>query len=228
VAESLFSAIKRQSAVADEVIVSYSGGKDSAVTLDLCHKHFKRVHVFFMYQVPGLSFQQSCIQWAEKKYSVDVYQVPHFELSYFLRNGIYCKPDPTVKKVTVKDVYAHVRAVFDADWIAAGERAKDSLVRNAMIKKSGSIDMVRSRFYPLAYWSKKDVVTYIDAHNLKTSPESAILGHSFRSFETKDMLLIREHYPKDFERIERMFPHAGAILEREFIHGKDKAPEVQH
>ena len=54
----LFEPVKLGSRFADEVIVSFSGGKDSVVTLDLCARHFKRVHAFFMYQVPGLSFQE--------------------------------------------------------------------------------------------------------------------------------------------------------------------------
>ncbi|MDO4706174.1 MAG: phosphoadenosine phosphosulfate reductase family protein [Comamonadaceae bacterium] len=143
VAETLMSAIKRQALVTDHVIVSYSGGKDSAVTLDLCTRHFKRVDVFFMYQVQGLSFQEQVLQWAERRYGVEIYRIPHFELSDFYRYGVLCKPDFKLPKVSVSDVYAHVRQAFDGHWIAAGERAKDSIVRNAMIKRSGSPTRLR-------------------------------------------------------------------------------------
>ena len=224
-AEALLSAIKRQSLLADSVIVSYSGGKDSAVTLDLCARHFKTVHVFFMYQVPSLSFQEAVLQWAERKYDVEIYRIPHFELSDFYRGGVYCMPDPLLPKVEIGDIYAHVRQAFDCHWIAAGERAKDSIVRNAMIKRSGSIDQRRGRFYPLAYWSKEAVVRYIEANRLMVSPESKILGHSFRSLDAKDIKAVREHYPGDYEKIEQAFPEIGVALAREAMYGKDQVSE---
>lgn len=222
-AESLFDAVKRQSLLTESVIVSYSGGKDSAVTLDLCARHFKTVHVFFMYQVLGLSFQEAVLKWAESRYNVEIYRIPHFELSDFYRAGVYCKPDARVSKVHPKDIYAHVRQAFDCHWISAGERAKDSIIRNAMIKKSGSIDVGRGRFFPLAYWSKEHVLKYIGQHQLKVSPEAQLLGHSFRSLDAKDLLAIRSQYPADFEKIVQAFPQCGAAVAREELYGKVKA-----
>ncbi len=219
--EHLFSAIRRQRLLADKVIAFYSGGKDSAVVLDLCIKHFGRDNVFpvFMYQVPNLSFQEAVLKWAENRYGVEICRIPHFELSDFYRFGTYCKPDPSLPKVGIQDVYAHVRQAFDCHWIAAGERAKDSIVRNAMIKKSGSIDQKRGRFYPLAYWSKEAVTKYIAANKLMVSPESRILGHSFRSLATKDLIAVKEHYPADYEKIVRAFPDVGVALAREAMYG---------
>lgn len=209
----------------DDVIVFYSGGKDSAVTLDLCAKHFAKVHVVFMYQVQGLSFQEQALAWAESRYGVEVYRIPHFELSDFYRAGVYCKPDPALPRVAISDVYAHVRQVFGAHWIAAGERAKDSIVRNAMIKKSGSVDAKRGRFYPLAYWSKQAVLRYVAANRLLVSPESRLLGHSFRSLHTADLAAIKEHYPDDYQRVVQAFPDVGAALARQAMYGQDEIPK---
>ena len=47
----LFEPVKLASRYIPKVLVSFSGGKDSVVTLDLCMRHFKWVHAFFMYQV---------------------------------------------------------------------------------------------------------------------------------------------------------------------------------
>lgn len=225
-AEGLFDAVKRQALLTDSVIVSYSGGKDSAVTLDLCSRYFKTVHVFFMHQVPDLSFQEAVLKWAEKKYSVEIYKIPHWELSYFYQRGIYVKPDASVKTVDIKDIYNHVRGAFDCHWISAGERCKDSMVRNAMIKKSGSIDVKRGRFFPLAYWSKDHVVRYIEQHQLKVSPESKILGHSFRSLDAKDLLAIKQHYPADFAKVVQAFPQCEVAIAREQMYGKKQTPTL--
>lgn len=225
VAETLFSAIQRQAALTQEVIVSYSGGKDSAVVLDLCARHFKTVHAFFMYQVAGLSFQEAVLKWAEAKYGLEIYRIPHFELSDFYRAGVYCKPDWNLPRVKVADVYAHVRQAFGCHWIAAGERAKDSVIRNAMIKRSGSVDAKRGRFFPLAYWSKDNVTHYVQMHKLMVSPESRLLGHSFRSLDAKDLALVKQHYPADFEKIAQAFPDVEVALVRERMYGENQVPK---
>lgn len=226
---SIFEAVKCQSQLTDSVIVSYSGGKDSAVTLDLCHRYFKTVHVFFMFQVPGLSFQESALKWAEKRYGIEIYRVPHFEVSDFYRCGSFCKHDASVPRVSVTDIYAHVRSVFGVHWIAAGERAKDSVVRGAMMKKSGSVDHTRGRFFPLCYWDKAQVLKYIEHHKLKVSPESKVLGHSFRSLLPEDMGALKQHYPADFDRVTAAFPLIGASAARAEIYGTShQAPEVHH
>lgn len=208
----LFEPVKAASRVSDSVIVAFSGGKDSVVTLDLCARYFKTVHVFFMYLVPGLSFQEAAMRWVEKRYGLETYRVPHFMLSEWLALGTFRKEDAAVPMVTPRDIYQHVRLHFDCWWVAAGERQADSIIRRAMMKKSGSIDEPRGRFYPVAHFKKADVVRYIAAHQLKVSPESPWLGHSFRSLEPEEMFLVKHHYPADFERIQAMFPFVGASV----------------
>ena len=198
-------------AVTDTVAIAYSGGKDSAVTLDICARHFKNISVFFMYQVPGLSFQESTLKWAENKYGIEIMRIPHFEISDFIRGGVFrSHQDAEMPKVKINDVYSYVRQTTGAWWIAAGERINDSLVRRAMIKKSGTIDQKRGRFYPIAEFSKDDVQRYIVHHQIKISPESAVLGHSFRSLVPNDMLAIKKHYPDDFRKVCSFFPFAEA------------------
>ena len=53
----LFDPIKTQARVAKSVLVGFSCGKDSIVTLDLCFRFFDKVQPFFMYYVPGMEFQ---------------------------------------------------------------------------------------------------------------------------------------------------------------------------
>ena len=74
----IYESIKAQSKVTDAVLVGFSGGKDSIVTLDLCFKYFKKVVPFFLYIVPGLSFQERQLQWYENRYQTEIIRLPHF------------------------------------------------------------------------------------------------------------------------------------------------------
>lgn len=216
----LFDPLKTQSRVTDSVIVGFSGGKDSIVTLDLCFRHFKRVVPFFMYLVPGLEFQEKMLRWYENKYKTEIIRIPHFEVSEFLKYGSFTLYDNNVDVVGITDTYEYIRQKTGIHWIAAGERCADSIVRNAMIKQSGSIDYKRGRFYPIAYWKKNDVMQYIKLRRLYLSPEQKKLGFSFRSLSGNELAVIKERYPNDYKKILRVYPFAGAAVERFEKYGK--------
>lgn len=167
----LFDPIKTMSEVSDSVIVAFSGGKDSCVVMDLCMRYFRRCVPFFMYLVPNLEFQEQMLRRYEERYNTEIIRIPHFECSNFLKYGSFTLYDDNVDIVGIKDTYEYLREKTGIHWIAAGERAKDSIVRNAMIKKSGSIDYKRGRFYPVAYWSKQEILHYIKLKKLYLSPE---------------------------------------------------------
>ena len=124
----LFDGIKAAANITDRVLVFYSGGKDSAVTLDLCARYFKRIQPVFMRLGPILSFQRACLDWVERRYRVPVMIVPHPMLVDWLR---------------------YARSKSGVWWIAAGERIADSIVRRAMIKGDGGVvNPKRGRFSP--------------------------------------------------------------------------------
>lgn len=211
---ALFDPIKTMSRVTDSVIVGFSGGKDSIVTLDLCMRYFKHVYPYFMHLVPGLGFQERTLEWYERRYGIEIMRIPHFEVSWMLRYGTFRDYNPDVPTISVTDSYGWLRVKTGAVWIAAGERASDSIIRNAMIKSTGSIDRKRGRFYPIAYWKKAEVLGYIKRHKLKLPQDSRGLGFSFRGLDGAQLKYIRETWPEDYERIERFFPFCGASIQR--------------
>lgn len=212
----LFRSVETAAAITDRVLVAFSGGKDSVVTLDVCMRHFAHVEGFFMYQVRGLSFQESIIRYYEDKYGIPIHRIPHFELSQWLRYGLFRVPDFDCPIVGVKETYDYMRDMTGIWWIAAGERIADSVWRRAMIKSSGSIDVKRGRFYPLAEWNKADVQAYIRQRRLRVGVESQKLGFSFRSFMGKDLIKIQAAFPQDYARIKQWFP----LVDASIIHHK--------
>lgn len=213
-ASDLFDPVRTQAKVTKEVLVGFSCGKDSIVTLDLCFRNFEKVQPFFMYYVPGMDFQEGFIRKYENKYGFNCIRIPHFEVSNFMRYGTFRNADYSVPIVSVADAYDYLRMKTGIEWIACGERISDSIVRRAMMKKSGSIDEKRKRFFPIIYWSKSDVMKYIKAKRLILPAEYQKIGHSFRSLSGEDVNMVRALYPKDYEKIIRLYPMAGAAAKR--------------
>ena len=175
---------------------------------------------FFMYLVPGLEFQEKMLRWYENKYNTEIIRVPHFEVSEFLKYGSFTLYDHDIDIVGITDSYEYIRQQSGIHWIAAGERCADSIVRNAMIKQSGSIDYKRGRFYPIAYWKKNDVMQYIKHKKLYLSPEQKKLGFSFRSLAGSELAVIKENYPEDYKKILKIYPFAEAGVVRYQTYGK--------
>lgn len=211
----LYDPIKTMERVTREVLVGFSCGKDSIVTLDLCFKHFDKVQPFFMYYVPGMEFQDAFIRKYEKRYGFQCIKIPHFEVSNFMRYGTFRDADFSVPIVSVSDVYDYLRLKTGIQWIACGERISDSIVRRAMLKKSGSIDAKRKRLYPVIYWNKNNIVKYMKIKGLVLPREYEQLGHSFRSLSGEDVSMVKTLFPNDYDKILTLYPLAGASAFRE-------------
>lgn len=222
---NLYHSIKIARTITDRVLVSFSGGKDSVATLDVCAKNFPVCEAFFMYAIKGLSFQEHCVRYYEKRYGIKIHRIPHFMIAEWFRYGAFRIGDFNVPIVSVKEVYNYMREKTGIYWIAAGERIKDSIVRRAMIKESGTIDTKRGRIYPIAEWSKKDVVTYNRQNKLPLSPENRILGFSFRSLMPDDLIAIKKHYSKDFKKIVDWFPLVEANIKQAEFYAKKQIPK---
>jgi phosphoadenosine phosphosulfate reductase len=223
---ALFDPIKTQSKITDSVIVAFSGGKESCVVMDLCYRYFKNVKPFFMYICPNLSFQERTLEWYEKKYQTEIIRLPHMDVSEFFHYGSFRPADESFPIVSINDIYRYVRIKTDIWWIAAGERINDSIVRRAMMKKSGSIDDQRGRLYPVAMWNKHEVLDYIKFHNLYLGADSRKLGFSFKSLWGKELVMLKKYFPEDYEKVIKQYPFAEAGVLREEVYGEKQISGV--
>lgn len=216
---SPFEVVKRARAITPAVIVGVSGGKDSLATLDVCARHFDRIEAFFMYVVEGLEFQEKYLAYLERRYHIQIQRLPHFVLSGVYKDGYY-RPITTqsakIGRITLADIEFKIRQLTGLEWIATGQKKIDSLERTAMLSHCNSIDVARKRMYPIADWNNAAVFNYLKRNNVPLPPDYAIGGASFGGRLNAEWLRgIRERFPKDYQKILEVFPHAEAIVWRE-------------
>ena len=201
------------------VLVSYSGGKDSLVVLDLAIERYgaSKVEAFFMYFIPGLDYTRIQCATVEDRYGIRVHKVQHWLTSELLRDGVFCDERPDAPNVRIKDIERAVRVWSGKRWIGYGYRADESLERRAMLSREfqgKGVDPVRAAFAPIAYWSTREVRHYIRSHAIPIS--RVALSADVRGVTTSpaSMHWLREHFPSDYARILRVFPYAEGQADR--------------
>ncbi|MAT51473.1 MAG: phosphoadenosine phosphosulfate reductase [Porticoccaceae bacterium] len=221
----------------EEVIVSFSGGKDAIVTLDLCVQHFKRVEAFFQYVVPGLSYEEEPLIWAERTYGIKIFRTPHWVLSRLFRESTFRHPTQRSREmplVKARHVENNVRRHFGIRWIASGEKTCDSPQRNGYIRHSKGVEENRLRFYPVGYWSDTAVLSYMSLNRLPTPVQYRILSgdKQFGGFGMDSMAAVYEKFPEDFAKIRKVFPLIEAQVVRHRLKQKAKSvsevPDADH
>lgn len=195
-------------------IVMCSLGKDSLVTLDLVYPRFERVVCVFMFFVKDLDHINGWIRWVKKKYpKVEFIQVPHWNLTYILRGGLYCVPNPKVKLLKLADVIKAVRLKTCIYYTFLGMKKADGMNRNLMLKgyEANGCEN-KGLVYPLASWTQKDVKAYM---RMKRLPQPVLYGNKASNgigFNIDCFTWLQEHYPQDLQKIYAVFPMSERIL----------------
>jgi sulfate adenylyltransferase subunit 2 len=203
--------IKQVAKDSDRVILFFSAGKDSITLLDLMAPHFKEIILVFMYFVKGLEHCEKYIRWAEAKYpNISVMRVPHWNLTFILRSGTYCVPNPKVKLMKVGDVDHAVKLHTGLKYSFYGMKKADSLNRRLMMNRDGAI--IGNKVYPLMDWTNKEVMAYMRARQLPDPIRYSKKPSGGVGFNPECFTYLREHYPDDLGKILKAFPLSEKIL----------------
>lgn len=202
----------------DSAIVSFSGGKDSLVCLDLARKAFKNVVCFFMYAIPGLQCVERVLQWARETYKVEILQYPGMMYRDAIENRLYCSAHVDLgnfmRGIALHDIYATVMHDTGYKIIVHGAKEADSLWRRQRYFKFYTIDQL---VHPLKKWRKFDVLSYCKMNNIPLPDVRN--GSTGIDLSTPSILWMYDNSREDFERMRVHFPYIGAVVKRRKWYG---------
>lgn len=201
----------------DEVILMYSGGKDSIVVCDLLKKYnFKRVVCCFMYVIKDFDHMKPRLDFP-KSLGFELLLLPHWRVCEYYRLGyMRLAPDPTIRRFTQKKIEDVARKQTGIDWVIKGYKIKDSMVRRYIIKRCENQGLYNEHklCFPLALWDKKSALAYIKQHKLVV-PEAYGAGKGISAgFNVipSHVRYLYEHYPADYQRVIKEFPLAEQFI----------------
>lgn len=195
-----------------EVQLFLSLGKDSLVLLDLIYPKFDRIVCVFMYFVEGLEHIERWIRWTKAKYpKIEFVQVPHWNLTYILRGGMYCVANPKVKLLKLADVVESMRLKHGIRYVFLGMKKADGMNRRLMLKGYENYEN-NGLCYPLADWSQRDILAYMKQKRLPEPVRYSAKASGGVGFNLDCFLWLRENFPGDLRRIIKTFPMSERIL----------------
>lgn len=199
---------------AGEVMLFNSMGKDSLVLLDLMYPKFERIVCVFMYFVQGLDHVERYIKWCKARYpKIELVQIPHWNLTYILRGGLYCVQNPNVKILKLADVVEAMRLRTGLHYTFLGIKKADGMNRRLMLSEYERNGYENNGFvYPLADWTQKEILAYMRQKQL---PQPARYSHNASGgvgFNKECFLWMRENAPQDLEKVIKAFPMSERIL----------------
>jgi len=210
-------------------IVFFSCGKDSIAMLDMVAPVFDEVICVFMYFVPGLAHIERYLKDAETRYkNVKVIQYEHYMTTTIRRNGIFCLPQ-NVKIGTLSSIDEQARKDTGIPLSFYGSKKNDGMNRRIMLNTYGELPIQQKtqKYYPLADFSNKDVLSYIRTKRLPFPIKYGGKQSNGIMFDLDCYLWMRENEPADLEKMYKAYPLSRKILFDYDYAEKNKAPDIR-
>lgn len=227
--ESAYDCVNYVATQTDEVIVMCSLGKDSLVTLDMVYPRFKRVVCVFMYFVKGLEHVERWINWVKTRYpNVEFVQIPHWNLTYILRSGLYCVAQPKIKLLNLSMVVDALRKKYNINYVFLGMKKADSMNRRLMLMTYKDVHLVnKGMCYPLSEWTQKEILSYMRQRRLPNPVRYGKNASSGIGFNDDCFSWLEKNCPGDLEKIYAVFPLSRRILIEYHIKEEQKQYEEE-
>lgn len=205
-----------------EILVAFSGGKDSLAVLDICCRTFPKVKAFFKYLVPGLDVLDAKFRWAQERYGIETIQFPANSAIRCKAQGVYCDADFNVMKalgdgkIPLKASFEYAMQVTGCPVMATGMKEADGMKRRQLFAniRDGKDAFWGKVVHPLRWWNKRDVITYLKAQNIPLPDAENGAVTSGVGLDHGSLCWLHDRYPEDFQKLLRWYPFAGAAIKR--------------
>ena len=207
-------------------MLSFSCGKDAIGAHLAIRDHFDEVVPYYLYIVPGLEFVDEALEYYERVLfgGRRIIRLPHPSLIRMLNQYVF-QPPERCQVIDDLDLYEHdYEDIADSirlscglpenTMTATGVRAADSPIRYSHFKKRGAINRNRLTFAPVFDWNKERLLNAINASGVKLPVDYRLFGRTFDGIDLRFLYPIKQHFPRDYQRILEWFPLAELELYR--------------
>jgi hypothetical protein len=207
----------------ETLLLSFSMGKDSLAMWLYLREHF-RIIPYFLYWMPGLSFQERALDYYEEFFGCHIMRLPHPLLIQWLDNGLYMPPNLWAYMYKQELVRYELSDVDDAlalslgldrPYTALGFRRADNLDRRRLIQQLGAVapvDGKRRYYYAIWDWDIERVAGIINRNGVKLPDDYQYWGRTIAALRYQFLAPLKRHAPDDYARFLDWFP----LLEAEF------------
>lgn len=208
----------------DTILLSFSCGKDSVAAWLECRKHFPNIIPFYLWSVPDLEFVEDNLRYYENFFGARIHRLPHPRCYRMLRQNVFqppinnivtqCAQLPAFTYDQQEKWFREELGLPETVYVAAGVRSADSMTRRIAINRYGPINHAKKKFYPVWDWKKDRMLEEFVHSGVKLSCDYRVFGRSFDGINAQFLGPMKQHFPRDYERVLKLFPLAEVELKR--------------
>lgn len=205
-------------------ILAFSNGKDSICAWLVLRRYFKRIIPYYMYPIPDIEFIEKGLKYYEEFFETPILRYPHSSLYRMINNLMFQAPErchvieqfglPEFEYDELNDIVREEMGLGENVYCATGVRARDSLVRWTAVKKYGPLNATKRTFFPVFDYTKAMLMNELHEAKIKLPVDYRMFGRSWDGMDFRFTKEIKDHYPKDYEKILSWFPLIELDLKR--------------
>lgn len=210
--------------VSNDIILSFSRGKDSIVSwLVLLELGFK-VHPIYYSLCPYMDFELKSLSYYEDFFKTEIIKIPSatfIDLYNFghLQTKSHTKISqknqmPYYDNDQIRQMAIGENGINKNSFIAVGATIFDSVQRRIGISKVNGLNVKSKKFYPIADFNQSKIEEYLIKYKVKLPVDYKVWGSTFDGLNLRWLGELKEHFPKDFELLKTYFPFIEAELFR--------------